>query len=124
MYFCNLSSVIVLLPISIYLHEATSAFDHARNAQSEFFVGCVMSGILGTLVQLLYCDLHGDVFLPTYMGINRCLTCILSVCVFQSNLMREQWLIIFSNLVMGCFVFGAVAKPSLISMTTETIFNI
>lgn len=104
-YCSNFSSVLILLPLSIYLQEASHALNHARNASTEFFIGCVMSGILGTGLQLLNGRLQDKAHISVHQGIAKILACSVSVIIFVNTVDPICWLLIVVNLVMGCFVF-------------------
>ncbi|KAK3922036.1 Transmembrane protein 241 [Frankliniella fusca] len=53
LFYCNLFSVVVLAPSSLYLEEAFLALHFQKRSQLSFLLGCVMSGILGTVMSLI-----------------------------------------------------------------------
>lgn len=111
-YYSNFSSVLILLPLSIYLQEASHALNHARNASIEFFIGCVLSGILGTGLQILAGNLQDKPFISLHQGIAKILACSASVIFFTHSIQPLCWLLIVANLVMGCFVFVPESQNS------------
>lgn len=120
-YYCNFSSVLILLPLSIYMQEASSALHHARHASTEFFLGCLLSGVLGTGLQVLSGSMRDRGSVPLYQGVSKILACSLSILFFPYDMYPIAWLLIVMNLVTGCFLFLAEEKRMEDVLTSEIL---
>lgn len=96
-YYRNFFSVIVLLPISIYL----DLFHFSNHLHWRFIVGCFLSGIFGTFLQCWTFRVEFKNSFLNYQGLAKLLCSILAYELFYSNIEPIVWLLIVINLLAG-----------------------
>lgn len=120
-YYCNFSSVILLLPLSVYLQEATSAIHHAQQASIEFFFGCLTSGVLGTGLQLVLATLEKSCKIPLYQGVAKIFACILSLLLFENELSPFTWGLIVINFLIASVAFNENEVPDKVPLSEMSV---
>lgn len=102
LFYSNLFSVIVLAPSSFYLQEAFLALDFEERRQLRFLVGCVMSGVLGTILSNIRIHTCTNPF--NSEAVSRALCCFLSPFILPCSLSSLVWIIVAFNVLISCFV--------------------
>ncbi|XP_071451184.1 UDP-N-acetylglucosamine transporter TMEM241-like isoform X2 [Hetaerina americana] len=52
LFYANLFGVVILAPASLYLQEAFLALQFRHHRQIHFYIGCILSGVLGLLLRM------------------------------------------------------------------------
>lgn len=97
LFYCNLFSVVVLAPSSLYLEEAFSALNFHERRQLSFLLGCVMSGILGTVMSLM--TVYSVPTSLNTIAISRAVSCIISPYILPCTLNTSTWFFVVLSLV-------------------------
>ncbi|XP_034249597.1 transmembrane protein 241-like [Thrips palmi] len=102
LFYCNLFSVVVLAPSSLYLEEAFEALHFQERSQLSFLFGCVLSGVSGTLGSVL--SLHSASESLNVNAISKVLLCLFSPMILPCSLSYFTWLLIYIILITSCFI--------------------
>ncbi|PSN55260.1 hypothetical protein C0J52_05838 [Blattella germanica] len=104
LYYSNVFSVVILAPSSFYLEEAFSVLHFQHRRQIRFYVGCLLSGILGILLQLWSARLRSDSRFQRAQTLAKLVACALAVPVFSPELSLSVWGFAAVNLVSSVLI--------------------
>nr|CAD7408538.1 unnamed protein product [Timema poppensis] len=105
LYYSNMFSVVVLAPSSFYLEEAFSVLQFQHRRQLRFYLGCLMSGILGVLLQLWAARSRPHKWFCRTQCMARLLSCLLSGPLFgTADVKSTVWLFATINLVSTAYI--------------------
>ncbi|XP_069692638.1 UDP-N-acetylglucosamine transporter TMEM241 homolog isoform X1 [Periplaneta americana] len=104
LYYSNFFSVVVLAPSSFYLEEAFSVLHFQHRRQVRFYVGCVLSGVLGILLQLWTARLRADQRFQRTQALAKLFACVVALPVFSPDLSFSVWGFAAANLVSSILI--------------------
>jgi peptidoglycan/LPS O-acetylase OafA/YrhL len=99
-----LCSVIILAPSSFYLEEAFSVLHFQHRHQIIFYLGCLLSGVLGVLMQLWAANLCSSQQFQRTQAIAKLCACLISVPVFSTELSVSVWGFAAANLISSVLI--------------------
>lgn len=102
LFYCNLFSVVVLAPSSLYLEEAFEALHFQERSQLSFLFGCILGGVSGALGSVL--SLHSAAEPLNVNAISKVLVCLFSPLIIPCSLSFLTWVLIFIVLISSCFI--------------------
>ncbi|KDR15012.1 transmembrane protein 241-like isoform X4 [Zootermopsis nevadensis] len=99
LYYSNIFSVIILAPSSFYLEEAFSVLHFQHRRQIRFYLGCLLSGVLGVLLQLWSAKLRSNQRFQRSQALAKLLACLVAVPLFSPELSVPLWGFVAANLI-------------------------
>lgn len=103
-YYSNIFSVIILAPSSFYLEEAFSVLHFQHWRQIRFYLGCLLSGILGILLQLCAAKLRSSQRFQQTQALAKLCACLVAVPVFSPELSVSVWGFAAANLISSVLI--------------------
>ena len=94
----------VLAPSSFYLEEAFSVLHFQHRRQIRFYIGCLLSGILGILLQLWSARLRSDCRFQRAQTLAKLVACALAIPVFSPELSMSVWGFAAANLISSILI--------------------
>jgi peptidoglycan/LPS O-acetylase OafA/YrhL len=96
--------VIILAPSSFYLEEAFSVLHFQHRRQVRFYLGCLLSGVLGVLLQLWSAKLRSSQRFQRSQALAKLLACLIAVPVFGPQLSVSLWGFVAANLISSVLI--------------------
>ncbi|XP_023713086.1 transmembrane protein 241 isoform X5 [Cryptotermes secundus] len=103
-YYSNIFSVVILAPSSFYLEEAFSVLHFQHWRQIRFYLGCLLSGILGILLQLCAAKLRSSHRLQQTQALAKLCACLVAIPVFSTELSVSVWGFAATNLISSVLI--------------------
>lgn len=100
-FFC---SVVILAPSSFYLEEAFSVLHFQHWRQIRFYLGCLLSGILGILLQLCAAKLRSSQRFQQTQAVAKLCACLAAIPVFNTDLSVSVWGFAAANLISSVLI--------------------
>lgn len=94
--------MIVLAPSSLYLEEAFEALHFQERRQVSFLFGCVLSGVLGTILAILTIHLSAEHM--KVLPASRSVACLISPFILPCFINSSTWVFIVSNVITVCLI--------------------
>lgn len=104
LYYSNIFSVIILAPSSFYLEEAFSVLHFQHRRQIRFYLGCLLSGVLGVLMQLCAAKLCSNHRFQQTQAIAKLCACLIAVPIFSPELPVSVWGFAAANLISSVLI--------------------
>ena len=99
-----LYSVIILAPSSFYLEEAFSVLHFQHRRQIRFYLGCLLSGVLGVLMQLCAAKLCTNHRFQQTQAVAKLCACLIAVPIFSPELPVSVWGFAAANLISSVLI--------------------
>jgi hypothetical protein len=97
-------SVVVLAPSSFYLEEAFSVLHFQHWRQMRFYLGCLLSGVLGVLLQLCAAKLCSTQRFQQTQALAKLSACLVALPVFSPELSVSVWGFAAANLLCSVLI--------------------
>lgn len=96
--------MVILAPSSFYLEEAFSVLHFQHWRQIRFYLGCLLSGILGILLQLCAAKLRSSQRLQQTQALAKLCACLVAIPVFSTELSVSVWGFAATNLISSVLI--------------------